>query len=462
MKTVPNGAKAIAIHLSSRPRDITATPMPAHRDAWEERLLADPVRLLEIADEVGGHPFHLLYPERVARNIRAFHDEFAQAGVRGVIYYGKKANKAACVVDECRKNDAGVDVSSIQELRAALASGVDGGLLVVTGPSKSEELLRLATDVGALIAVDAEDELERLIGLGCARRARVLLRVQPPGSYSRFGMSFELLEWAIDMLVGEPSIELEGFSFHLSGYKYRERARLAAQLVDWSLRARRLGHPITTISIGGGFGVDYVPKEAWKTFVSEANPRWFHAGEAPALHSYYPYHFEAPGPKMLANILAHDDLAARLRADDLTVAIEPGRSLLDRAGSTVFRVQGVKNLYTEGHPYLMLTANGTSLSLSEQWFNSEYLPDPVLWPPGSGTVTPTCVGGASCLESDMLSRRRIPLPRAAVVGDLLVYPNTAGYQMDSNESAFHQLPIPPKVVLRNNPDNSGFEWALDS
>src|SRR5690606_41567453 len=65
----------------------------------------------------------------------------------------------------------------------------------------------------------------------------------------------------------------------------------------------------------------------------------------------------------------------------------------------------------------LLTVDGTSLSLSEQWFGSEYLPDPLLWPrrpgtdSGAGAPTPTSVGAASCLESDMLSWRRIPLPR---------------------------------------------------
>lgn len=104
--------------------------------------------------------------------------------------------------------------------------------------------------------------------------------------------------------------------------------------------------------------------------------------------------------------------------------------------------------------------DGSSLSLSEQWFDSEYLPDPVLWPEEPGTPTATVVGAATCLESDMLSWRRIPLPRAAAAGDLLIYPNTAGYQMDSNESPFHELPLPPKVVLSEAPGGR-YRWALD-
>jgi diaminopimelate decarboxylase len=45
------------------------------------------------------------------------------------------------------------------------------------------------------------------------------------------------------------------------------------------------------------------------------------------------------------------------------------------------------------------------------------------------------------------------------VGDLLVYPNTAGYQMDSNESRFHDLPLPPKIAV--SPRGSSVRWWFD-
>ena len=72
---------------------------------------------------------------------------------------------------------------------------------------------------------------------------------------------------------------------------------------------------------------------------------------------------------------------------------------------------------------------------------------------------PACVGAATCLESDMLTWRKIPFPVRPAVGDLLVYLNTAGYQMDSNESPFHDLPLPPKVVVELS--GSRFRWRLD-
>ncbi|WP_228804596.1 alanine racemase [Nocardia higoensis] len=436
--------------------------MPAHLDPWEQRVLTDPDLLGDIAFAVGT-PFHLMYPARVRGNIAEFQQAFDRAGVDGVVYYGKKANKAACVARACAEQGAGIDVSSVGELTAALAHGVRGDELMVTGPAKSAELLWLAARHGASIAIDALDELDRLLDSGIT--ARVLLRALPEGSSSRFGMTGAELDRAVELLAGDTAVRLEGFSFHLSGYDAAARAVLAAELIGRCVRARELGHAITTLSIGGGFGVDYLSADAWARFTAQARASWFHAGTS--FGSYYPYHFPVPGAAMLTAILAHrgpggDDLAKTLRDNGIRMAVEPGRALLAHAGSTVFGVRGAKTRHAHGSPYRLLTVDGTSLSLSEQWFDSEYLPDPLLWPPRRDTrETPTSVGAATCLESDMVSRRRIPLPRPAEPGDLLVYPNTAGYQMDSNESAFHDLPLPPKVVLHET-DGDTLRWALDA
>ncbi|EUA44197.1 diaminopimelate decarboxylase domain protein [Mycobacterium xenopi 3993] len=52
---------------------------------------------------------------------------------------------------------------------------------------------------------------------------------------------------------------------------------------------------------------------------------------------------------------------------------------------------------------------------------------------------------ASCLEYDMLTWRKVVLPHEPRHGDMLIYPNTAGYQMDKNESQFHDLPLPRRL-----------------
>ncbi len=471
---VSAGVAAIAERGLTTP----ARAVPAHRLAWE-RAAVDIVP--DIVDAVGA-PVHVMYPAQVRANIAAFRAAFAAAGVHGDIYYAKKANKSACVVRACAESDVGVDVSSIGELVGALSGGVRGTDLMVTGPAKSDELLWLAARHDALIAVDSVDEFERV-----PAGARVLLRMRAPGTSSRFGLTPAEAEAVLQRSAVVPPtstpahdaasayaarssgapVRLTGFSFHLSGYDPGARIAFATELFDWCARARALGHPVTTISIGGGFGVDYVPAADFERFLAQSRPEWFHAGKE--FGSYYPYSCASAGSDMLTEIL--NTLGPQLRSTGTRLAVEPGRALLAHAGFSVFQVQGVKRIAAHGGSYDIATVGGTSLSLSEQWFASEYLPDPILLTPNEGDPRsirrdeggpraipadagtpdggpyPTCVGAATCLESDMLSWRKIPLPRRARIGDLLLYPNTAGYQMDSNESPFHDLPLPPKVVL---------------
>ncbi|MFH8655441.1 Y4yA family PLP-dependent enzyme [Streptomyces afghaniensis] len=443
-------------------RTSAAPPLPAHPDPQLDTLLGSELPH-ELSHALGG-PFHLLLPDRFDANLAAFTEVLSEAGVEGRVYYAKKANKAAVWMDRCALSGAGVDVASAGELRDALGHGVRGENVVVTGPAKAEGLLRVAVLQGCLIAVDALDELEQVIALAqtTARPARVLLRRLPPAQpHSRFGLDDEQLESALARCAeaGE-AVVMEGFSFHLSGYDTEQRARSAGELVDLCLKARVLGLRADRISIGGGFAVDYTDAGHWARFLREQRPEQYHAGKSFAPADFYPYHSPVAGADALRAVLEAHDLAGRLRAAGVRLLLEPGRALLDRAGCTVFRVQGVKD---RPSGYGIVTVDGSSLSLSEQWFSSEYLPDPVLLPARpDGATGPyaACVGGATCLESDMLTWRKVLLPARPAPGDLLVYPNTAGYQMDSNESPFHELPLPPKVVVETD-DGGRTRWRLD-
>ncbi|MBB4688692.1 Y4yA family PLP-dependent enzyme [Amycolatopsis jiangsuensis] len=435
--------------------------VPANEAKWAHEARADPRLLADIAYAVGG-PFHVLFPDQFGENVLALRETLSAAGVDGTVYFGKKANKSSCWIPECVRSGAGVDVASEPELVRALAGGVRGEDVVVTGAAKKDSLLWLAIRHGALIAVDALDELDRLTGL--ARRtgpARIQLRVRPPNDpTSRFGLDESELEQALHRCVtAAGALRMEGFSFHLSGYLAQPRAALAAELVDRCVRARTLGLDASSVDIGGGFAVSYVDEQDWRTYTGDLPAEWFHAGRK--FGHFYPYHQNPAGADMLAAILDTTvdgglTLADKLTSTGTRLLMEPGRALLDRAGFSVFRVQGLKHR----GDYAIATVGGLSLSVSEQWKNSEFLPDPLLWP-RTGEYAPigVCVGGASCLEYDMLSWRKIPLPRPPRSGDLLVYPSTAGYQMDKNESEFHQLPLPDRVVLDRTA--GGFRWRLD-
>jgi diaminopimelate decarboxylase len=457
-------------------------PLPAIEPEWARRARTDPTLLAEVAHAVGS-PFHLLRPEVFAANLAAFTAALRRAGVAGQVYYGKKANKSGCWLAECARAGAGVDVASVPELVHALAGGVRGSDLVVTGAAKVDELLWLAARHGCLLTVDAPDELERVIRLsgepGLLGPVRILLRVLPgPDPHSRFGFDARdprgsggsrdadsELDRALDRCVAaRDRVAMHGFSFHLGGYAVAPRAAMAAELVSRCLVAREHGLVADAISIGGGFAVSYVPGEDWGRFTRHQRDDWFHAGRT--FGHFYPYHQAPAGADMLAAILAspvpgHHDLAAALSSTGTRLLLEPGRALLDGAGFSVFGVRGVKR--RDG--YDVITVDGLSTSISEQWKNSEFLPDPLLWPAKPVELaepdepTAACVGGASCLEYDMLTWRKVRFPRRPRPGDLLVYPNTAGYQMDKNETEFHQLPVPARVVLTGEGERR--RWRLE-
>ena len=443
--------------------------LPAWEPDWARQVRADPWLLDDLAHAVDG-PFHVLHPDTFAANLGSFHEALGQAGVGGQVFFGKKANKAACWLRAGVDGGAGVDVASAHELADCLAHGVRGEDVVVTGAAKHTDLLWLAARHGSLVAVDALDELERVLALGRASGpVRVLLRVLPEvNARSRFGFAPAELDRALQRCCQEQdAVRMEGFSFHLNGYDIAPRAELAAELVQRCVAARAQGLDARSISIGGGFAVNYVDEQSWKRFQHDYTDSWFHTDKA--FSHFYPYHHQSPtGGDMLAAILAspdgqHGTLGAKFAATGTRMLLEPGRALLDGAGFTAFPVQGFK---WRGD-YGIVTAQGLSMSLSEQWKGSEYLPDPLLWSPDGGEapaetpgeVTPACVGGASCLEYDMLTWRKVPFPRPPRFGDLLIYPNTAGYQMDKNETEFHQIPLPTRVVVSR--DQSRYRWKPD-
>jgi diaminopimelate decarboxylase len=453
------------MELTTAPHVAQGRPrLPARLKQPALGVLNDETALLhELSAAIGG-PYHLLFPERFDDAATAFTTVLGDADVAGRVYFAKKANKAACWVRRCAELGIGVDVASLGELRSALAHGVRGDALVVTGPAKREELHRLAILHGSLLVVDALDELERVVAVaGDLGDARILLRCRPrQGTPSRFGLDHAELPLALERCAQADTVRLEGFSFHLGGYDVQPRADLAGSLLGWCARAQALGLPAQAISIGGGFAVDYVDATAWQRFRSGLQPGLFHAERH--FDGYYPYHSPVAGAAMLRAVLAAvpagqaETLAVLLRRAGIGLLCEPGRALLDQAGCTVFAVQGVKV-----HGYGIVTADGTSLSLSEQWFNSEFLPDPILVPrddrAASGPPFAACVGGASCLECDLLTWRKVVFPTRPQPGDLLVYVNTAGYQMDSNESPFHDLPLPPKIVVERR--DGAPRWRFD-
>ncbi|MEV6520344.1 alanine racemase [Longispora sp. NPDC051575] len=446
----------------ARPFTLTALRHPV-----VSALLEDHRALLGSLLDGLGSPLHVVLPEIFEGNVAQLRQAFTDAGADVDLLFAKKANKADCYVRSAAALGVGIDVASAPELVKALAGGVPGHRIGISGPEKDDTLHALAVQHGCLVAVDSLGELRRLAGTArrARRPARVLLRCRAGNRpSSRFGLAAAERDAAVGLcaeLAGH--VDLHGFSFHLDGYCATERALAASEMIDHCLDARRRGLPSAAlVDIGGGLPVRYVDPHLWREFLEQNGPDQYH--QAREFKDFYPYGGQ-PAARAARAIMSHPvgggSLAAKAARNGVRFVAEPGRALLDQAGFTMYRVQQVDDR-RPSDGYAIVTVAGSSFSMSEQWFGSDYLPDPVLLPAGRtpGEVFPACVAGSTCLEADLVTWRKIGFPRPVRRGDHLVYLNTAGYQMDSNESPFHDAPLPRKVVLRLGSEDSP-RWRLD-
>jgi diaminopimelate decarboxylase len=456
----PNSAPDIEAPASRR----SSPPLPALRSSDVDDLLTNRRRLLfELTDGLGS-PLHIVLPGAMDAAVKAFSRVFDQAGVRGSICYAVKANKAKTFLHTAAKSGIGVDVASVEEFAVAIGTGINPRSIVVTGPTKTPALHDLAIRHGAVITVDCLEELAAIQGTGPVGDGpvRVVLRFRPHQECgSRFGMDTDDLHEAMRRSAECRVTRLEGFSVHLSGYEAAPRGEAGHAMMGFVDAGRALGLRPHAIDLGGGWPVAYCSAVDWDRFAG-ADPRDFCHG-AKDFGGFYPYGGRLGGPaaldRCLRTIRGDMSLAAAAASRDLVVHVQPGRALLDQAGLSLFRVQGVR---TSEPGNGIVTVEGQSFSLSEQWFGSEFCPDPVLISRSAAAPGPFVapIGGASCLDGDMLAWRRIPFVNVPRCGDLIAFINTAGYQMDSNESPFHRRPLPRKVAAWSAHDQ--WSWCLDA
>lgn len=401
-----------------------------------------------------GSPLNILWPDLLRQNIEALCLVLQQYELRYELFYAAKVNKSEALVRMAIESGIGVDVSSVYEMRGALSEGIDPARLCVTGPAKTSEFHTSAIAQGARISVDSIEEwsdLEQIMSRSAGgRSARLLLRYRPAASRtSRFGMDAEEVTWSLRRLAGlKDRFILEGFHFHLAGYDIESRVQAIRELSAHVLRARDLGLDPKVIDIGGGLPVRYVDVDIYEGYLRGQGSDDYRTGRIP--ESFYPYGSELRATEWLNELLSAPcvdglSVASYLHRMHLTLAIEPGRSLVDQCAVSVFKVTRVKRLINQTY---VVFVEGSSFSACETWFGSEFLVDPILISTaGDGAPVQAWIAGHSCLDDDVLTNRLIEFDTTPRAGDLLVFANTAGYQMDLLENEFHRYPMPRRVAV---------------
>lgn len=430
-----------------------ALPLTSVKIDWIDALSDAPDYLNDLLDTYGS-PLNLLNTVPFQANIEKVRTALSDLVNEHTIHYAIKANKAECFVKAAFESGIGADVASLPELRTAISCGIKGELITVTGVVKSPALVRAAIETGAILVVDHGEEIDTIFRVAHALKLQAKIAIRVSGFHdgeeviaSRFGILTEDLPGFVPALLKKlPEISLEGIHFHLPGYSSSARRGAIMECLSLVDSINSAGARIRFIDIGGGFPVRYLESESeWEAFWSAA----MHY-PIPGLtrSSSYPYFNETTIEGFLKEML--HGLRDEFEDRTLQLRCEPGRFLLGGSGATIAKVASVKPA-THNRTAVTCEMNGTQLRPGR----GELLVDPILV-----TSTRTANGeppadsgyhlfGRYCSENDFLFRRPVPLNAPPVMGDVVLFPNTAGYHMHFLETHGHGFPLAGNLILTN-------------
>ncbi|MEA2687627.1 MAG: diaminopimelate decarboxylase, partial [Candidatus Eremiobacteraeota bacterium] len=327
-----------------------------------------------------------------------------------------------------------LDVCSIGELVTAERGGFPAGRMYFHGCGKTDEELRAIVDRRvAFDVIDNREELERLAAIASERSGRtaaqarnaqpvdVMLRVntgieahthafiRTGGENTKFGIPLDGLREIFPRLAELPQLRLIGLHAHM-GSQISEVAPYVAnvdELLAAAETASAMGLPVAELICGGGIAVEEGPGDA------------------------RPLDLDA-----LAGALAE-----RAHGRGLRLALEPGRALVARAGSSLYRVMAVK---TQGRRRFVIVDGGLTDNPRPILYGARHVPE-VMTARALGPQEPATMTGRSCENDEMGD---YVLPRDLAAGDLVAMRNTGAYTY-SMASNYNRFGRPPVVFVRN-------------
>lgn len=480
-----------------------------------ERFIAEKETLFQLTNAIGS-PLNILFPELIGQNVDRFRQTFKELNIMGKVFFAHKCNQSDSLVRRLSVEEANLDVSSINELKHAFGAGFDASRIECTGP-KNPEFLALAIQQGVTIAIDSLAELSIILELRTQlkvkKATRILLRLSGfeathskfLNKGSRFGVPIKDAGTAFDIIeANRKSLDLLGFSFHLDTVSVLERAvaiENCFELFDEAI-ARDLEPRV--LNIGGGYKVNYLKDEnEWNAYVSalkeavlgtRGSMTWHNngfgmspdKGKLKGNFNSYSYFDTQTGGDFLNELLNQkfpnlgDATAASILRDNMIeLWIEPGRSLLEQCGITVARVNSIRKS-SRGENIVCLNMKRQDISFLDQ----EIFVDPIIvsrserdggqkleanilntqktdsanTESDNGNIG-VYFAGNLCLESDLVYRHMTYLQKMPEPGDLVVFPNSAGYFMDFSASTSIMQPVAQKVAVMER--EGRFTWMLD-
>ena len=359
------------------------------------RLTVGGIRVVDLARRYGT-PLHIIDEAGLRRQMRRYVDGLAARWPNSEVLFASKSLPIVAMYAVAAAEGMSIDVAGLGELIMAIEAGVPGPRIYQHGNAKTDEEIGRAVEYGVgTIIVDGRDDLNRIAAaLPAGRRQGVLLRVIPNidadthesqatgGDTAKFGVTLgQAIELAAE-LRADDKIRLDGLHVHIGSQILQ-----TAPFGEAVRRVSAVGE-FPVYDVGGGLGVNYVETDS-----------------APSVDAYL------------------DEVVAAARAvlpAQAKLLIEPGRSIVARAGVTVYTVTTVK---TTGRTFVAVDgglADHLDTALTGQRY-SPILADRANAEPDSRVQ----LVGRQCESGDLLvDRAELNAP---AVGDTVALAATGAY-----------------------------------
>ena len=381
-------------------------------------------------------PLYVMDQELIETTIDKMKEAFKSTRFNTRIAYAGKAFLSTGMIKLVESKGLDLDVVSGGELYTAHKAGFPMNKVHLHGNNKLVNEIEMAVEFGIdTIVVDNEDEIDKIERI-CREKGKkqaVLVRIDPgieahthhyiktSGLTSKFGISLfqDNLFDIIKRLNDSEWIEFKGFHTHIGSQIFQSAFFIFAldEIFKYLDKLKKeLGIVVHTVNMGGGFGVYY--KE----------------GDDPK-----------PIEEVLSEIITYTEaMEIKYQIGFKELCIEPGRSIVGNAGTTLYEVGGIKE--TVGGKTYVFIDGGMSDNIRTALYQAEYEAG-VVNKLNDTDVKEITLAGKLCESGDIIIEKG-KLPKATEIGDIVAVTTTGAYcyTMSSN---YNRMMRPAVVFVKD-------------
>ena len=385
----------------------------------DENLTSENMSIADIATEVQT-PFYCYSANAFKNNFNALKNAFKEINPK--ICYATKSNSNLSILNLLQKEGAGADVVSVGELKKSLIAGIMPHDIVFSGVGKTSDEIEFAI-INKIFQINAESTSElnaiNKIAQKLGTLQQVGIRINPDvtgkthenistgGIGDKFGIPFSEVK---DLFLNNEhfeNIDISGIAFHIGSQihdiePFKKVFQKTGELIKEINKNKQI---IKVLDIGGGFGVDY-----------ENNQKEFPIEEYAEL------------------------VKNSFDTKNLTVVIEPGRSISWDTGILVTKVLYIKK---HGEKKFIITDCGMNDLMRPALYDGYHKILPLAETKNTEKIS-TDIVGPICESTDRLfsSNEFYDVKE----GDLLAILNSGAYG-SSMSSNYNVRPLVDEILI---------------